>query len=649
MLPRLLVALVLVCLPVLGPAPATADAAALRAGLSAAYAGDGPGARAAEARITEALTRDIVTWARLRARDGGFAEYRDFLDRRSDWPGLPLLRARGEPSIPRDADPAAVRAFFGEARPTTGVGALRLAAALRATGDAAAADAVLIRAWTSLPMGVDERTAFLQRHGPLLQDHHEARIDALLWQGREDRAREMLALVPDGWAALVDARIALRERRDGVDALIDRVPDRLQDDPGLLYERFVWRMRSRLWDGAAEMVLRASTSAVALGRPEMWADRRAGLARDYARDGRFATAYSIAAAHFVDPDRDYRSVAELEWLAGYAALRLGRAQDAVVHFAAFRDAVFTPISMGRAGYWLGRAHEAAGNAAAAAEAYALGAEYQSSFYGQLAAERGGIATDPAFLGTEPFGDWAAAAFTDSSVFRAAMILREADLPDLSERFFTHLTESLSRREAGQLGVMALEFGDTHLALMIAKRAAQAGHEIMGPYYPIDPVAFEDLPAPTDLVLAIARRESEFDPDVVSGAGALGLMQVMPGTGRFTADRLGLDFSRARALEDGVYNARLGAEYLNYLTERFGTNPVLIAAAYNAGPSRATAWLDRFGDFRDGEVDVIDWIEAVPFTETRNYIMRVTESLRIYEAQLTGVVPERGLTDYLIQR
>jgi soluble lytic murein transglycosylase len=285
--------------------------------------------------------------------------------------------------------------------------------------------------------------------------------------------------------------------------------------------------------------------------------------------------------------------------------------------------------------------------AAAAEAYALGAQYQSSFYGQLAAERGNLPTDPAFLGDEDYGDWRRADFTGSEVFHAGLLLYEAGQDALSERFLTHLTESLSREEAGQLGDFALQIGDPHLALRIAKRAAQGGHEIMRAYYPLSNLAEADLPASAALTLSIARRESEFDPGVISPAGAIGLMQVMPGTGRDTARAIGLTYSESRLLDDPGYNALLGSTYLAGLNERYDNNLVLVSVGYNAGPGRANDWIERFGDPRQVE-DITYWIEAVPFTETRNYIMRVTESIAIYEAQLTGELPPSNLAERLQQ-
>lgn len=632
-------------------APAFADAEALGLALDAWARGDADLAAEATAELTDPIARDLVEWARLRRGGASFNDYVSFLDRNPDWPGLPFLRAQGEPSLPRGGDPDRVVAYFGGQAPRTGLGALSLANAHNARGNNQAARDVVTAAWTGLTMSRDAAVALRSGYQALLNesDYHIQRLDHLLWEGAEDRARAMFTLVPERYHPLAEARLGLRERVAGVDALIEGVPDSLSDDPGLAYERFIWRINSGFWDTAGDLMAERSTSAEALGRPEAWADRRADLARDVMREGQFSTCYDYAANHFVLRDDDYIAFAELEWLAGYCAFRLDRFETALDHFISFRDTVFSPISMGRAGYWLGRTHEALGNEDEAAEAYALGARYQSSFYGQLAAERGDIAVDPNFLANEDFGNWRSADFAASSVFHAALLLYEAGERDLSERFLTHLTESLSRDEAGMLGDFALELGDAHIALRIAKRAAQNGYEIMRAYYPITDLAEGDWPIGSALALSIARRESEFDPGVISHAGAMGLMQVMPGTGRDTAEELEIDYEEDRVLGDPEYNALLATTYIAGLNERFDGNVVLVSAGYNVGPRRASDWIERFGDPRDRDADgILYWIEAIPFTETRNYIMRVTESLAIYEAQLTGELPEVGLTERLLR-
>ncbi len=349
------------------------------------------------------------------------------------------------------------------------------------------------------------------------------------------------------------------------------------------------------------------------------------------RDGRHQEAYKIASTHFLTEGSDF---AELEWLSGYIALRfLKEPKKAVEHFRNQLLAVDTPISLGRAGYWIGRAEEAAGNVQAAQQAYEFGGAYQTSFYGLLAAEKAGMDVDPRLAGNEEFPDWKDAEWLKSSVYQAAVLLLASDELDLGERFLTHLAESLDRTQIGQMGRMLADFDRPHVQVMLGKRAAQVGMEMHASYYALHPLIDRNFPIPTEMVLAIARRESEFDPKVISHAGARGLMQLMPRTAEAVSGWLGKDYELSRLTSDAEYNAELGSAYLAKLAEDFNGNVVMMSAGYNAGPSRPERWMELYGDPRKGQIDVIDWIETIPFDETRNYVMRVAESLPVYRARL----------------
>ncbi|WP_299046861.1 lytic transglycosylase domain-containing protein [uncultured Tateyamaria sp.] len=579
------------------------------------------------------VAADIVEWQRLRASRGTYAEVVAFLDRRPDWPGEALLRQRSEKAVV-DAGDTAILSFFEDTGPQTPEGILAHAAALTRADRTGEADANLVLAWRTLPMDETAQARFLAAHETLLKPHHAARLDALLWSGDITSARRMFDLVDKGPLALAQARIALRALSNTVDALIKAVPEALQDDPGLAHARFEWRIRKGRWDDAKALLLDRSRSVEALGRPEAWANRRRALARDEMRDGDAANAYQLAARHFLTEGSAY---ADLEWLSGYIALRKLRDPEvALGHFQNHRDATRSPISRGRAGYWIGRTHDAMGNADAARAAYAEGAQYQTAFYGLLAAERGNLAIDPLLDGSESFPA-PDAPLARNDLFEAGLLLQASGELNLAERFWTHLAETLDRDAAGRLGQVAIAAGQPHLAVMIGKRVARRGVTLHAPYYPLHPLADSDLPMAPEMSLAIARRESEFDPVVQSGVGARGLMQIMPGTGRDVARDLGLsdDHTTARLISDPVYNAKLGATFLSQLAGRFDGNVILMSAAYNAGPSRPDQWMLRFGDPRRGtdDFDVIDWIEHIPFRETRNYVMRVTESLPIYRARL----------------
>jgi soluble lytic murein transglycosylase len=531
--------------------------------------------------------------------------------------------------------------YFGDDLPETGQGALSLVNAHAVEGNAGDAEATAVLAWVNLSLTEAAEADLLDSYADVLVPLNIARLDMLLWRGASSAARRMVARIDDpGWAALAEARLALRDGAGNVDTLIDAVPEDLAEDPGLAYERYRWRLDKGLKDSAVELLIERSVSPELIGRPEPWAAKRHDLAHEKMLAGEYETAYAIAAPHHLAEGSVY---AELEWLSGYLALRfLDAPAKALEHFRRHREAVDTPISLGRAGYWMGRAHEALGETEQAAEAYAFGAEYQTSFYGLLAAERLGLGLDPALTGEEEFPDIATQAFRRSSVFDAALLLQAAGERGLAERFMVHLGESLTREELGSMADFALKLGEPHIALMIAKQGARMGWEIARAYYPVVELGVDPMPVPRELALAIARRESEFDPVVSSGVGARGLMQLMPGTAKEVAARLGVSYSGDRLFSDPSYNALLGTAYLDGLIDRFGPSPVLVAAGYNAGPGRPLQWMRARGDPRTAAVDVVDWIEHIPFDETRNYVMRVAESLPVYRARITG---ETGPLDF----
>ncbi|MFD0982361.1 lytic transglycosylase domain-containing protein [Tropicimonas aquimaris] len=625
--------LLFLMLPLQVAAAPSAQGAALADALQQMRTGNWRGAAVA-VRPAGAEGRDIIEWHRL--RQGGqapFDAYRDFLARRPDWPGLDLLQTRGEGSIPEDADPAEVVAYFGGRLPETGTGVLRLVEAHRALGHAGDAEAIAVMAWRTRTLSPEIETSLLDLYRSLLSEHHTARLDDLLWRGEETAARRMLQFVPEGWQKLAEARLALTAQAPGVDSRIEAVPEALAGDAGLAYERFNWRVRKGRSEDAIALMAERSIAPDALGRPEHWANWRRIYSRQLMRDGEAVAAYSLASQHFLVEGGNF---ADLEWLAGYIALRkLGDPELALFHFDRLAAAVQTPISLGRAGYWRGRALEALGDAAGASAAYADGALYQSSYYGLLAAEAGGLPLDPTLSGREVFPKLEDSPLRQSSVLTAGLLLLDAGDDPLAERFLSHLVEGLPREEAGTLADLMLELGETHIALMIAKRAAEGGMVLPAAYYPLSPLMERDLPVSKALALSIARRESEFDPRVVSPAGARGLMQLMPGTARDVAAELKIPYDRDGLTGDPTYNVTLGSTYLAGLIEVFGPAPVLVSVGYNAGPGRSLDWVSRFGDPRSEEVDVIDWIEHIPFRETRNYVMRVTESILIYRARLSG--------------
>lgn len=639
--PRL-IRLVLVTVGLLLPPIARADEVqAMQTALQLAAGKDWDGALAV---APEGVGRDIIDWQRLRDGAGRLGDYEAFLARRPNWPGLPLLLEKGEVAVARSTDPDRVVAYFNGQPPRTGGGAVALVSALIVLDRLSDAEDAAMRAWAALSFAPDEETTLLALAPKALALTHEVRLDRLLWEGSGPEAERMIPRVSDGWQKLARARMALRGNKAGVTQLVAAVPEALKSDPGLAFERFQWRMKRDLYDEATTLILERSDSAASLGRPEAWADRRAVLARWLMRNNKANDAYRVASRHRLTEGSDY---ADLEFLSGFIALRKSDdPKTALQHFARLEAGVSTPISLARALYWQGRAQDALGDKTSAKAAYAKAAKHQTAYYGLLAAERLGLPLDEALLSDARPADWRGAAFAKSTVLDAArLLLRAGDLA-LSKRFFLQLAEDLNATELDQLADLALSANQPHVAVLIGKAAAERGIILPRAYFPVPDMVPDNLAVSRALALAIARRESEFDPAARSGADARGLMQVLPGTAKLMAPILDLPFQAEKLLSDPAYNVQMGAGYLREMVDEFGPSIALVASGYNAGPGRPRRWITEFGDPRRADIDVIDWVETIPFTETRTYVMRVIEGVVIYRAKLKGAVGPVNVTGEL---
>lgn len=588
-------------------------------------------------RVTDPRAALIIRWSRLRAGDGDFSEYQNFLERYSDWPGLKLMRRRGESKISPFYRASSVLDYFSKQPPQTGTGSLRLAEALTSQGRPQSAEKEIQRAWTTMTLTQEEERTIAGAYPMLVAQFQRTRLSNLLWNGQLTAADRMLSRVDEGYRKLAVARIALQREQGGVDQRIAEVPAEWQDHPGLTYDRFQWRISKGRWDDAQSFLIDLARSDGELGRPDEWSNRRRGFARRAMREGQFEDAYLIATRHGLTAGSDF---ADLEWIAGYIALtKLNNPNLALGHFNRFNASVGSPISKARAGYWLGRTYEALNLKDQADVAYRQAADHQTAYYGQLAAERVDIPSDPTLTGTgDPTPDWRRASFVKRDVVQAGILLSYTGDPALMRRFFAHLAETLPEVEIAQLADLALELDQPFVALGVAKQAALRGITLPRPYFPVTDLAKNAGPLPSEVVMSIARRESELRVDATSPAGALGLMQLMPGTAREVSRSLGIDYSKAKLTEDWRYNAALGTEYLAEMLRRYDGSYLLAFVAYNAGPGRADQWIETYGDPRDPRLDAIDWVENIPFRETRNYVMRVTESMHVYRARLTGGQP-----------
>lgn len=628
----LLAGLSLIMLPLTGWAE---DAAAFSRALSSAQAGDWATADDAAAQ-SGPVAQSVAQWLRLRAGQGGLEDYRRWLADHPGWPDRARIAAQAERKAAA-ASPAEARKWFADFAPQTLAGREADLAARVALADPGAAVA-LGHLWREQELSAADEDRLLAQYDAELAPHHAGRLERALDEGRLKEATRMLPRVIPAQAALARARIALQARSPGVDDMIRALPEGLRDHEGLTRDRFRWRLRAGLLEGAEELLLNADAHPEGAGDPAFWADGRLRLVREAMQANDWARARRLAEKHRLSAGGDF---ADLEWLAGYAAYRQGDYAAAAAHFTTLRLGVGSPISLSRAGYWEGRAYEAAGDSQAAYLAYSYAAQYATAYYGQLAAERAGLPMPDTLTGLVPLPDWRGHAINEDPLWQAAIWLWTAGDQQAARRFLIQLAREGDAAFLPPLARFVSELYDPYLALTVGKIAALRGVLLPAVYYPLSGLEQRELPAPPELVLSIARRESEFRPDAKSHAGALGLMQVMPETGRMMATELGLEFDVGQ-MTDPDYNARLGAAYLAHLEGRFGPSLAMIAAGYNAGPGRPAQWAERFGDPRDAQTDVVDWVEAIPFSETRNYVMRVAEAWPMYRARLAGGPVEWGI-------
>lgn len=605
-------------------------------------------------RISDPTAQALVRWRILTDGNGGsgFAELRAATEEFRDWPDLDKIEDQLETTITRSLLTADERiAWLTTRGPRTSDGVLALADAYNSQGRQEDMIRVARDAWRTRSMTSDGAKTLQALYGAeFTAEDHFARADMFLWRRDTGSAQALLSKLSSGHKALVEARIALIRNTRQIDKLVKAVPDAYADDPGLLFDRARHAERRGRTSDELSLLLRINgESAPEVGREYIWSEKQS-VVRRMIREKNYSTAYQLAAGHGLTTGEAFR---DAEWLAGWLALaKLHDAKKAEIHFTVFGAGVTTPISVARAQYWLGEALSAQGRAEEAQAAYEAAAQYPFVFYGQLAAEKASIVKpELKFL---DFGSHAAptdeerAEFARRPAVRAAILLAEAGRLGSFEKFSFALDDVMATPAEHQ---MLFDIAAGYLEMRAAVRGAKAG---LGRGIVAPDAVFPVLPLPSSprtgsaepaMVLALTRQESEFNHRAVSSADARGLMQMIPRYAQAEAKMVGLPFRASWLTDDPQYNLRLGRGFLDDLVDDYGGSYVLAAAAYNAGPTRARQWIQDYGDPRAG-TDPVDWIESIPFSETRNYVQRILENTIVYRHRLTGKPVEITLSQDL---
>jgi soluble lytic murein transglycosylase len=627
-----------VSFPPVGPPALLSDGdrQALEAALTYARRGDAGTVREAIQQMANPVARKIALWAMVDA-DGEQLAFFELDQARRDlvgWPRAGRRQTVAEKAVDGSGlPPAQVIAWFGGADPTSAQGAMALAAAYQQTGRTQDAQALIRHWWDTQIFEADVQRAMLNRFGAFLTvDDHIKRADTLLYGTQGPAAHDILTLLPPDQQAIAEARMALRANARDAMAQADALPPSAADDPGLVVERARY-LHDHDQDASALALVDKfpQTMPCDEAASRVWVLRKQLI--NYAlKTGDYRAAYKIAAGSGLTAGVDYT---EAEFYAGWLAFsKLHQPAVADAHFANIERASSTPISQARALYWRGRAAEAQGDQVQAMTFFAQGARHFTTFYGQLAAEKAGL--QQISIGRDPVPTAAdVARFEGRDVIRAARILAGMDDRDLFRAFVLAAAEDLPSGEEYTLLVdLARNYGDQDLSMRVVRAAAQHGVILPERGYPVRNTSALAGTAEPAMVFGVTRQESNFDPSLRSNVGARGMMQLMPGTAEAVARKMGEPY-RAGMLDDPDYNMRLGSYYIGSMIDDFRGSYVLATAAYNAGPGRPAEWVGYCGDPRSANVDPVDFIECIPFSETRNYVMRVMEAAEVYRARLNG--------------
>jgi soluble lytic murein transglycosylase len=619
------------------PDPVNVEIPGLREALAAYQSGDIAKGDQEAARVSDPTAKAMLSWVALQKepRVSTFPRMSAFLASVPDWAARPMLDRRAEEILLAEkARPQLAANWFSTRQPQSAAGRLALARAELAAGKEKEARARIAAVWRNEEMSVWLENQTLKEFGDgLTEADHKARAIRFAYPGKAAATRAA-AKAGDDVVALVKARLAIVAEAAS-DKLIAAVPASMQKEPLYLLSKAQKLRRAGDIDAAFKTMVDAPRDRAALVDPDEWWVERRVLARKLLDAKRPEDAYKLAAEHSAQGREQF---IEAEFHAGWIALRfLNDPARAAPHFDLAGTRAESPISRARVAYWQGRTTEAAGDRDTARGFYRAAAKDQTVYYGQLAKARlGETLTDVRKPRDIAKGD------ARNAATRVTEMLMALGEKDLAATLATEAVKSMT--EEAQIAALAdvmARAGDARATLSIGKTAIQRGHTLDEAAYPTFGIPYFEPAlnsAPMAVVYAIARQESAFAPRALSTAGAKGLMQMIDATAKRTAQQVGVTFDKARLIEDPAFNAFLGAAHLGQLISDFRGSYILTFVAYNAGPRRVKEWIEAYGDPRNPAVDPVDWVERIPFTETRNYVQRVTENLEIYRLRFGDARP-----------
>ncbi len=628
--------------PAATAAPLSGDLAAVRQAIDLVRKGKTGEATAIGKTIGDPAAQRLVEWFVLRHPDGeaNFNRFAAFIADNPHWPSISLFRRRAEVRLWQErSDAATVRRFIaGQA--TSAKGSFALARVLLAEGDRDGAARLVREAWRSDELSERAETEAFEAFRDLLtREDHRARMDKRIGAKDFSGASRAARRLGDDDRSIVKACAAVAANAAKALDLLDAVATEARQDLGYTLCRINWMVRRDRLEDATRLMLAAAPETMALQDTDEWWRQRRILARKLLDQGNFQAAYQVVRDAAPPANEYYR--ADFHFMPGWIALRyLNDPATARAHFAHIDDGASNPIVLARANYWRGRAAEAIGANDEMRASYEAAARHPTAYYGQLARARLGLDRIELRLPLQPDPVNVPAALDE--LVRAADMLYTLGERDVVLYFVTDLAEqSVDVAALAALGELTGRRNDARAMLQIGKAALGRG-------LALDPYAFPTIGIPShspigpqidrSIIYSVARTESAFDQRDKSAANAVGLMQVTPEAGRDTAKRFGVSYDWERMVSDPVYNTQMGAAELSALLQDYKGSHIMTFAGYNAGRGRVREWVKQRGDPRDPNVDAIDWVERIPFSETRNYVQRVMENVQVYRVRFDTDAP-----------
>jgi len=598
----------------------------------------------ASKRVKDRDFKNLVTWIHLKEKrnSASFNDYAQFIESNANYPRINRLKYLAEHKINlQSTSSSTIIGWFSNEAPFSGFGKIKLGEAYLKKGKVLEGSELIKEGWITASLSSKDLKYLNKKYKKIIgSSDHIKRAEYLAWEYKYWDLKRILRYLPKDHRALYNARQILMSSSYGVDRAISKVPEKFKSDIGLRYDRLKWRRRRGRLESSLEIINNAPNDNNALIRADLWWKERQIISRSLIYKKKYQLAYDVAKNHSLNEEKQGLEFAEAEWMSGWIALSfLNNPKMALEHFNNFYKNVGYPISLARGAYWLGVTHEKIGDDNLSKKYFKEGSKYLTTFYGQLSHQKVNPFEEFELTDDSKYSEEYKKKFNKNPMVRHVLLLKELNKTSLSKDIVKHLADLDIEKGSEVLAAeLATNIGRYDYAIQISKKASYEKRFYNKFNYPIinTPAIINGKTMPSqEIILAITRQESEFDPKANSYAGAKGMMQLMTYTAKLVSKQMKVGYSKSRLTSDPEYNIQLGTYYFNSLLNEYKEIYPFAIAAYNAGPKRVKYWRKINGDPSKNKIDYVNWIELIKFKETRNYVQRVLENANVYRYMILG--------------